>query len=78
MLEDKNSTLIAFGLHVKTLRISTGLTQVEVSSAMGKDQQSLQRVESGRVNPSLYYLFELSVALNVDLSILTAFNSIAK
>ena len=56
----------SFGNHIKQLRLKKGLTQVDVSSSMNKDQQSLQRVESGNVSPSLYYLFQLAEALNVE------------
>ena len=34
---------------------------------MNKDQQSLQRVESGNISPSLYYLFELAEGLDVSI-----------
>lgn len=56
----------AFGNYVKELRLKKGLTQVDVSSRMNKDQQSLQRVESGNVSPSLYYLYELAEGLGIE------------
>jgi len=68
----------SFGIHVKKLRIQKKLTQVEVSSNMNKDQQSLQRLESGNVSPSLFYLFQLSNALNVSLPELMEFEIIEK
>lgn len=68
----------SFGSHLKKLRLQKGLTQVEVSSNMGKDQQSLQRIESGLVSPSLYYLFELANALGVTVSELMDFEIIEK
>lgn len=61
---------------MKKLRIEKRLTQIEVSSSMGKDQQSLQRIESGNVSPSLYYLFQLSYALGVSISELMDFKII--
>ena len=45
---------------------------------MNKDQQSLQRVESGNVSPSLYYLFELAEGFGVSISELMEFNMIEK
>jgi transcriptional regulator with XRE-family HTH domain len=62
-----------FGLHVKAMRKARGMTQLEVSSAMKRDQQSLQRVESGRVNPSLTYLMELAAALGMSVDELVKF-----
>jgi putative transcriptional regulator len=70
---DKNRTLKSFGQHIKNVRKSKGMTQVEVASAMQRDQQSLQRVESGRVNPSLTYIIELAAALNVKVTELIEF-----
>ncbi len=63
----------SFGNHVKRLRISKNLTQITVSANMNKDQQSLQRVESGNVSPSLFYLFELANALDISLAELLTF-----
>lgn len=40
---------------------------------MNKDQQSLQRVESGNVTPSLFYVYELAIALEVSINELTDF-----
>jgi putative transcriptional regulator len=68
----------SFGSHVKKLRLKKGMTQVEVSSNMNKDQQSLQRLESGNVSPSLYYLQQLANALDVNLSELMDFEIIDK
>lgn len=62
-----------FGLHVKKLRLKKGFTQVEVSSNMNKDQQSLQRIESGKVSPSLFYLFQLAQSLDVTITELMNF-----
>lgn len=50
------------------------MTQIDVSTAMNRDQQSLQRLESGRVNPSLLYLIDLANALQVRLEELTTFD----
>jgi len=63
----------SFGNHVKNLRVAKGLTQITVSSNMDKDQQSLQRVESGNVSPSLFYLFELCAALDISICELMTF-----
>jgi transcriptional regulator with XRE-family HTH domain len=63
-----------FGRHIRDIRIKKGLTQVEVSSSMNKDQQSLQRIESGKVSPSLYYLFELSEGLGISIQELVSFD----
>lgn len=63
-----------FGEHIRDIRLKQGLTQVEVSSKMNKDQQSLQRVESGNVSPSLFYLFQLADGLGVTINQLMDFD----
>ena len=78
MNREKKIIQKSFGIHVRNLRIEKGFTQVELSSNMNKDQQSLQRVESGNVCPSLYYLFELAEGLGVSISELMEFNMIEK
>ncbi|HXU28850.1 MAG TPA: helix-turn-helix transcriptional regulator [Bacteroidia bacterium] len=78
MLPKKDILQKAFGNHVKELRLQKGLTQIDVSSRMDKDQQSLQRVESGNVSPSLYYLFELASGLDVSVTELLDFKTATK
>ncbi|MES2513094.1 MAG: helix-turn-helix transcriptional regulator [Bacteroidota bacterium] len=73
MTISKSHLQFLFGQHVKQIRVSKGLTQVEVSSRMNKDQQSLQRIESGRVSPNIYYLHLLSSALDITLCELVDF-----
>ena len=78
MLPKKEILQKSFGNHVKELRLQKNLTQIDVSSRMNKDQQSLQRVESGNVSPSLYYLFELAEGLDISISELIDFKFSAK
>ncbi len=73
LLPTKKILQKSFGNHVKELRSKKNLTQIDVSSKMNKDQQSLQRVESGNVSPSLYYLFELAEGLDVSIEELMCF-----
>lgn len=74
----KEILLKSFAEHVKNLRRKKKLTQIDVSSRMGKDQQSLQRVESGKVSPSLYYLHELAEGLDVSIKELVNFKMLKK
>jgi putative transcriptional regulator len=61
-----------FGEGIRQLRRSKNLTQAELASRMGKDQQSIQRLESGKVNPTYLYLLELAKGLEMDISELVA------
>jgi transcriptional regulator with XRE-family HTH domain len=76
--EKQKIILKSFGSHIRNKRIGKNMTQVEVSSRMNRDQQSLQRVESGRVNPSLIYLLELAEALEIEISELVRFSAITE
>ena len=53
---------------MRSLREAKGLTQTALSNKMDKDAQSLQRVERGVINPSIFYVYELAEALDIDLA----------
>ena len=61
----KEHLLKKLGGRIRALRLEKGLSQVELANSIGKDQQSIQRLEAGNVNPSFYYLNEISKGLEV-------------
>jgi len=58
------------GEQVRIIRIEKGITQKQLAHSLGKDQQSIQRLESGNINPSIYYLFEICNGLDITLDYL--------
>jgi putative transcriptional regulator len=64
----KEKLLRKLGARIKQIRQEKGITQAELANSIGKDQQSLQRLEKGNINPSFYYLLEIAIGLEVDLS----------
>lgn len=56
------------GEKIRQIRLSKGLTQAELANQIGKDQQSIQRLESGKVNPSYLYLLEMSKGLGISIT----------
>lgn len=44
------------------------MSQAKLANTIGKDQQSIQRLESGRINPSYFYLNEIALGLEVEVS----------
>ena len=64
--------LKVLGERVKTLRNNKGLTLKQLSYAIGKDPQSIHRLEVGEVNPSYLYLMDICKGLEIDLSELLA------
>jgi len=56
------------GEHIKEIRISKGLTQLELSEKSGIAVRTIQRIENGEVTPSIYSLNAIGTALDVKLN----------
>jgi transcriptional regulator with XRE-family HTH domain len=67
---EKEVLLKKLGERIRDIRKEKGITQVQLAHSIGKDQQSIQRLEAGNVNPSLYYLHQIAVGLNVSLEVI--------
>ncbi len=66
----KESFLKALGANVKRERLKKGWSQMELAYRINKDQPSINRLERGRVNPSLIYLAEIAAGLGIELKVL--------
>lgn len=53
---------------VRSVRVSKGMTLEEVAHAIGKDPQSIHRLEAGKINPSYVYLTEVCEGLGIEVS----------
>ena len=53
---------------VRTIREEKGMTLQEVAHEIGKDRQSIHRLEKGEFNPSFIYLTEVCKGLGIELS----------
>jgi transcriptional regulator with XRE-family HTH domain len=60
------------GAKIKELRILKGLTQEDLAEQTGLSVRTIQRIESGDVDPRTYTLTALAEALEVDLEVLTS------
>jgi putative transcriptional regulator len=58
------------GERVREIRISQGLSLQDLAYKVNKDRQSIQRLETGGVNPSYLYLDEICKGLGVDIKAL--------
>ena len=74
----KDIFLKQLGEHVREVRLKKNITQFDLASSIGKDRQSVQRVESGDINASVYYLYELAEGLDISLEELLAFKVVTK
>lgn len=71
LMESKEILLKKLGERIREIRKEKGITQVQLAHSIGKDQQSIQRLEAGNINPSYYYLYEIANGLNITLEQLT-------
>lgn len=68
MTKDKLKKLI--GQRIIELREKKGWSQSDLARACGKDRQAIEKIENGKVNPTLYSLLEVAETLGVSLSVL--------
>ena len=56
------------GQRVIELREKKGWSQSDLAREAGKDRQAIEKIENGKVNPTVYSLLEIVKALDVSLS----------
>lgn len=61
------------GKRIIELREQIGWSQSDLARACNKDRQAIEKIENGKVNPTLYSLYEIAVAMEVPLSKLVSF-----
>ena len=62
------------GLKIKQLRVAKGISQAELGRLCLKDRQHIELIENNKVSANVYTLYILSIALNVDIKELFAFD----
>ena len=58
------------GQRIIDLRTKKGWSQSDLARACGKDRQAIEKLENGKVNPTLYTLYEMAKVLEVSLTTL--------
>lgn len=61
------------GKRIIELRTRKGWSQSDLARACNKDRQAMEKLENGKVNPTIYSLLEISKALEVSLKELVSF-----
>ncbi|MEM9362039.1 MAG: helix-turn-helix transcriptional regulator [Bacteroidota bacterium] len=61
------------GERIIQLRTKKGWSQSDLARACGKDRQAMEKLENGKVNPTLYTLQEVASTLEISLSELINF-----
>ena len=63
----KDELKLKIGRRIVELRSEKGWSQSDLARACGKDRQAIEKLENGKVNPTVYSLWEVAVALEVEL-----------
>lgn len=61
------------GERIIQLRKEKGWSQADLARACGKDRQAVEKLENGKVNPTLFSLYEIASCLEVSLTQLMNF-----
>ena len=64
------SPKIIVGKQICVLRKRFKLTQASLASLAGMEESALQRVDAGRINPTIKTLYKVANALNIELKVL--------
>ena len=67
---EKSELLRVTGKRIQELREKQGLTQLDLAAKIEGDfdTSNVSRIESGRTNPTLYTLYRIAKALEVDIN----------
>jgi Predicted transcriptional regulators len=63
----KNELQKKLGQRIIHLREQKCWSQADLARACGKDRQAIEKIENGKVNPTLYTLYEVAQGLEVPL-----------
>lgn len=64
---NKEELQVKIGKRIIKLREELGWTQADLARACMKDRQAIEKLENGKVNTTLYTLYELAVAMKLEL-----------
>lgn len=56
------------GQRIIALRSQKGWSQSDLARACSKDRQAIEKIENGKVNPTVFSLYEIANALEISLS----------
>lgn len=64
---EQDSYLKRLGERAKELRLSKGLTQLEVADKFGSAESTISRLEKGKYNPTYMWLVKFCKALEIEM-----------
>jgi putative transcriptional regulator len=75
---EKEILLKNLGARIREVRKQKGISQKDLAHSIGKDQQSIQRLEAGNINPTYFYLCEIAEGLKTDIELLVKTENLNK
>ena len=66
MIEQK-SLQIKIGTNIKKCRETKGISQKQLASMCDFEKSNMSRLEVGNTNPTIYTLYKISLALEIEL-----------
>lgn len=70
----KNKILKHLGINIKFYRKKLNLTQEQIAELIDVERSYITAIENGTKSPSIYFIYELSRALNINLKELMDIN----
>lgn len=62
----QDERLIRFGERLKEIRLSKGLTQLNLAENIGSSEPTISRAEKGKHNPTLLWILRVSNSLGIE------------
>lgn len=64
---EKTELVKKIGDNIRELRKKKGISQAELARRCFKDKQALEKIENGKVNSTIYSLYLIAKALDIEL-----------
>ena len=64
---EKSAFNRAIGIQIRDTRVKLKLTQAELADKLGLDYQYISRLERGQISPTLFWLYDLCIALEISI-----------
>ena len=68
MIVEKNLIVSKFGVVIREIRISKGLTMEELACNSSMEYIQLSRIERGKINTTIFQMYKITKSLDIELS----------
>lgn len=63
---ERQEFLLKVGQRIKYIRLSKGINQAQLAFLCDRDKQTIERIENGKINTSIYMIYIIADALNIE------------